>query len=262
VFGQDGCLAFVVWQEERAWVSVDGQDARAYEDVLGLPVFSPDGRRLAYRAMRDGEEMVVCDGQEGKGYARVGEGSLVFSPDGRHLAYLAGVGRGQAGYVIDGQEGPVHAFVLKGSFRFSPDSRRSAYVTREGEAFHWLLDGARQAGWDGLSAAPSGFVFSPNSRRTAYVGFRDRRPWLVMDGGEAGPFEVIDTASPVFSPDSRHLAACVQQDGKWRLWVDGQLAEAVYDDLVGPLVFSGTDRFHALQLRQGEVVRVEALIEG
>jgi hypothetical protein len=61
---------------------VDGEEGKQYYVVsLGPCIFSPDSKRVAYRAMEKGKQFVVVDGEEGKRYDGIGEGSLMFSPD-------------------------------------------------------------------------------------------------------------------------------------------------------------------------------------
>ena len=74
----------------RARVVVDGKPGEAFS-MVGLPVFSPDGRTVAYAA-DDGERQYIvigCLKVEVSGRA----GDPVFSPDGRTLGYGARVGR-------------------------------------------------------------------------------------------------------------------------------------------------------------------------
>lgn len=52
-------------------------------------VISPDGKRIAYVALRDGKLLVVVDGREGAKYDDLGQGSMIFSADGKRVAYTA-----------------------------------------------------------------------------------------------------------------------------------------------------------------------------
>jgi len=72
---------------------VNGKEGPAFEKVL-LPVFSPDGSHVAYRAKKDKQRFVVTMDAEGKKvkqhppYEAVWE--PVFSPDGKFVAYGVG----------------------------------------------------------------------------------------------------------------------------------------------------------------------------
>lgn len=66
---------------------VDGKPGPDY-DRIGDPVFSLDGKRFAYTAQKRGDYMVVVDGQPGQAFGYSESPSKpMFSPDGRHIAY-------------------------------------------------------------------------------------------------------------------------------------------------------------------------------
>lgn len=68
---------------------VDGKAGDVYDGIPGSPVFSPDGRHVAYAA-RDGRaQFVVVDGKPGPRFRAAVWDNPRFSPDGRHVAYNA-----------------------------------------------------------------------------------------------------------------------------------------------------------------------------
>ena len=99
-----------------------GRRGRIYDDV-GMPVFSPNGRRLAYYARRVRRYTMVCDGKEGPTYK--GARWPVFSPDSKRLAYVA-VREGKEFVVTDGREGKPYQAIR--SLGFSADGRHLFYV--------------------------------------------------------------------------------------------------------------------------------------
>jgi WD40-like Beta Propeller Repeat len=118
--------AWVRNQDGMAVIVVDGRAGPAYESV-GVPVFSPDSRHVAYRARRGKTAVMVLDGVETAPYplarrAPFGDGPTenfgslpVFSPDSRHLAFVVEQGRypkGQAFVVLDGRAGPRYSQLL------------------------------------------------------------------------------------------------------------------------------------------------------
>jgi hypothetical protein len=90
------------------------------------------------------------------------------------------------------------------------------------------------------------------------VALKRQRQVLIVDGQEVGAYAMLGDNSPVFSPDSRHvLSSAKQDDGDWRLFVDGNPIGEPYENAFGPIVFSATNRFHVLTQRDGEVLLVE-----
>jgi hypothetical protein len=59
---------------------------------------------------------VVTDGTRSRIYDAIAKGTPVFSPDGRHLAYLAGKGKKQF-MVVDGEKGPVCDGIIRNGGR-------------------------------------------------------------------------------------------------------------------------------------------------
>jgi S1-C subfamily serine protease/WD40 repeat protein len=100
---------------------------------FGTPVFSPNGKHIAYTACFGLESCVVLDGVVGKKYRSAG--LLTFSPDSRHLAYVAASGSGNRfDYLVvrDGKEGKTYPGMMvndpEDGLVFSPDSQHLAYV--------------------------------------------------------------------------------------------------------------------------------------
>ncbi len=198
-------------------VVIDGAMDRPNVDPNdGAPVFSPDGRRLAYIADEGGQRFVVLDGKPGAKYDAVYKGTLTFSPDSKRLAYFAGKG-GMRTIILDGAEGTPHRDAMVSTLRFSPDGTKLAYAAQM-ESGKWaiVINGKAEAAFDYIGSF-TGVNWSPDSRRLAYAGLVDKQWGAVVD--DAGfPYDAI--ASMVFSPDSRRAAFHAQTDGKWVLVVN------------------------------------------
>jgi len=168
--------------------------------------FSADGRRSAYCATLADEEFVVVDGRQGPPFRTVCP--PVFSPDGRSLAYWAEVGARGWAVVVDGKPGTHwHSYRLHPVF--SPDSRRLAYVARRFAGAMQSQDVVVVDGRAGppceLVSMPS---FSADSKHYAYLARTGDREWMVVDGKEGPKYDEIFTGegwdAPVpFQPDGR-----------------------------------------------------------
>jgi hypothetical protein len=195
-------LAYFAWgevskKEKKDGVFVNGSEITPlHADAKGAPVFSSDGRRVAFRAERAGGFVAVLDGQEGPVYDSIGK--LTFLPDG-HLAYAAR--RGRASYtVVEGaepQEHPQYSHV--GEPVPSPDGRHLAYWAYDGTHETVILDGAGGRPYDEIGT----LVFSPDSRHLA-VEARVGPQWRLLVDGVEGPEYMRARTFPA-DRDSRHL---------------------------------------------------------
>jgi len=105
---------------------LDGEAGPAYETILG-PVFSADGKHVAYTAKRGKkDEALFVDGKSIASYEEI-LSIPAFSPDGKSLALMIGKDKKMV-EVIDGQTGREIPTKRGGNFAerltFSPDGKR------------------------------------------------------------------------------------------------------------------------------------------
>ncbi|MBI5211684.1 MAG: PD40 domain-containing protein [Elusimicrobia bacterium] len=138
------------------------------------PAFSPDGKRVAYRAHGEGNVFIVTDGVEGEIFDDASQ--QVFSPDGKRLAYTAR--NGSSDYlVVDGRKGP--AFENVWGPVFSPDGKTVAYkasgpYSKDKGLKEFIVAGeARGPEFDRVWEP----VFSKDGRKVAYLALQGREVW-------------------------------------------------------------------------------------
>lgn len=172
----------------------------------GTPVFSPDGKRVAFVARVSAKWFVVLDGVRGKSYDRIID-VPVFSSDSKHLAYFAHVAGEGIKFVIDGTEKATHEDIGRGSLVFSPDSNHIAYGAKKGGRWgRWsvVCDGKGGNAYDAiLEKSP---LFSPDSRHLAYGAAKAGEWFVVVDDNEEKHYEGIGVGSLSFSDDSSRFA--------------------------------------------------------
>lgn len=101
-------------------------------------VFSPNSERFAFAAARSNYYFAVIDGKEGRGYASVPAGPM-FSPDSRRTAYIAVKEGGRHTGVVDGVEGTPFVWIHPGTLTFSPDSKHIAYWAQGKKTLHYTM---------------------------------------------------------------------------------------------------------------------------
>ena len=111
-------------------------------EFVDTPVWSPDGSRVAYAAMRKGQEAVYLRAANGQGpeellYKNPGAFMLLtdWSPDGRFLSFSISDIKGGTLYILPLAGGPdrkpievIHSDLRLLWPRFSPDGRYLSYV--------------------------------------------------------------------------------------------------------------------------------------
>ncbi|MBI5118773.1 PD40 domain-containing protein [Candidatus Poribacteria bacterium] len=214
------------------------------------PVFSPDGKRIAYDVTFSGFTTSAIT-QHKKRFAFVDgdklDGSFrCFSPDSKQVAYISEEENYQESLAIKklfNKKGKSYTRGSINSITFSPDSKRVAYATHEGSDSFVVLDDVEQKRYKGYTVAPvagsavairvspigkenraaepedrgvvaDSLTFSPNGKRFAYVISQGGRNVLVLDGVESKSHNYHWYSSvlsrPVFSPDSKHVAYLAQ----------------------------------------------------
>jgi Tol biopolymer transport system component len=279
------CLAYVAEQGGKKFLVVDGVQGKPYDEIFptslrfgsysqrppypegfdsGATVFSPDGRRLAYMAVRDRRSFLVLDGVEAQQYDVMSASAVLgplFSPDGQRIACI-GARPKRIFVVVDGKGGKEYDGVVPGTLHFSPDSTRVAYVALRLPKMLVVVDGQEGKEYDAIADVQ----FSPDSKRVAYVARRDKKQLVVVDGVEGKEYDQVG-ANLRFSPDSRrvaYMAARVEKTffvlkrRKSFIVVDGMESKS-YDDFIrgSSLVFDSPNSLHTLAHRSGEIFRVE-----
>lgn len=263
-------VAYVAKQGTETLIVHDGrrQPAIGTIDVRSLRL-SPDGKRSAYVAEREGRDIAVVDGKEvafeGK---KIFSRQIFFSPDGKRFAFIA-TDDATCTAVVDGRQDTPFTKIVPLFFSFSPDGRQYAYVATGNGPPKVVLNGREVA----VCLPVPVFTFSPDGRHFAYVdSASDPGSECVVIDGKRGPayksvvrrvpYETLDEGnqyrqqvftSLVFSPDSKRHAYCVKKDGGEAVVIDGQVGP-VYDQVAWGLHrFSGdSQRFIYTAIRGGK----------
>ena len=148
----DRHLAYVMENEGKDCVVMDGVPGPLSDDVCGQIFFSPDLKRWGCILQRQNEKQVCVDGHYGAWFQSAW--GLQFSPDGSRYAYLAEVDAnwwmvvdGETGPKFKGQKGRSNILSVGEEElpaltqpQFSPDSAHIAYAALQGDRWGALLD--------------------------------------------------------------------------------------------------------------------------
>jgi hypothetical protein len=224
-------VAYAAERQGEFLIVVDSKEGQRFRDIYH-PVFSPSSRHVAYVGGRVGSRSAVIDGEiVSAKYPDVGGGTgVVFSPNEGRMAYAAVAGPDTEFMVIDGKEDTPYQHV--GKLFFSPDSCRMLYTAhRAGQSFV-VVDRVPGKTYDQIGYPEH--PFSPDSQRVAYLAVRNGKHFVVLDGKEEGPYDTVLWLS--FSPDSRRVAYRARRASKEFTVVDGR--EGKLYDCIFTLNFS------------------------
>ena len=206
-------------------------------DPHWVPVFSPDGRKLAYKVeTATGKHAIkVADVSDVPGgvhpdttytplSAEVGPeftdvDGPQFSPDGSRVTYAA-VETGTWYIVVDGRRGP--RFADAATPVFSPDGQTVAYRATDDKRKYFAVSGEERGVSFDWVGRPS---FSPDGRQLAYGALEGKRAWVLV-GSDRRPAKHL-AEEVVFSADGSHTAY-------WTRQASGNCEFIVIDDEAGP----------------------------
>ena len=241
IFSPDGQrLAVKALADEKWRLQVDGREGPAFENIWTI-LFSPDGRHVAYKADQGAPNFVVLDGAVGPAYESVDGESMKFNADGSRFGYIANKGTKQVLWV-GGKESEAYDYV--DNFAISPAKGRVAFVGTSGKQSRCVVDGLAGPWYDRIYT----LLFSPDGGRYAYNAQRAGKELMVLDGKEAPPADSVSDMA--FSPDGRRLAVRVKNGDRKSVVVDGQAGKS-YDD-VDPPLFTPDGRHLIYRAKRGD----------
>lgn len=192
-----------------------------YEAIMeGMPVISPDSKKVAFAGMRNGRLHVVVNDAESQPVDDIQVGTLVFSPNSQRLAYCA---RKQGMWSVFHDGRPFNALegVAEGSPIFSPDSKRISYIafTKQNKQVV-MLDGQAYGEFDAVGDKHP--IFSPDSKTFAFAA-KMRGKWFVyINEKQHGPYDAVIEGTPTFNKDSSRVVWAAQIGKEWFVFENGK----------------------------------------
>ncbi|MFN7182153.1 MAG: hypothetical protein ACK4NF_05700, partial [Planctomycetota bacterium] len=104
---------------------IDGKKSNKYNLVFNI-IFSPDSKKVGFRAKKDNREVVVIDGKESNQYDMI-IGELNFSSDSKRVGFIAKKGSKYIG-VVDGNESDEYDFIVDDKIKFIKGSKYAVFI--------------------------------------------------------------------------------------------------------------------------------------
>lgn len=206
VFGADGVYVYGAQDPADGMLLIQNGVVQKGFEAFQAVSFSPDGRRLAYAARKDGLWFAFVDGKRSGPYDSLDD--ILWSPDGTRVALVASLGADWC-CVVDGKKGEPFDYISH--LRFTPDGKTLAYVAREGSE-HLVV--GTTAGQDYDAVGPP--AFSADGSRVGHRASSQGESFVVVGppGKQAKVSDAYDeVGSPVFSRDGKVWACRVREKG-------------------------------------------------
>jgi TolB protein len=244
--------------EPRTWqifaMNADGTNRQQWtqsgaDDIT--PVWSPDGRRIAFVSQRDGNREIYVMNTDGSGLVnitqnRADDWTPAWSPDGQQIAF-ASIRQGNWEIFIVNADGSGLRQITNdgaGSMSpvWSPDGQTMAYTSkRDGNWEIYTMPAPNVQGGatggrrrltfsEGNDLSP---IFSPQGDRIAFESNREGNVEIYImntDGSDQRNLTSLpyaDDHGPVWSPDGRQLLFYSNREGNWDLFVMTDTGENV-----------------------------------
>ena len=229
----------------------DGEDLNQITRNKSLnlsPVWSPDGKRLAFVSYKKGTpRLYVYNGDDGTTSDMSPSGSELcvapdWSPDGRQIAFSSATQGESEIYLLDVGSGKsrqiTHTRGADTSPAWSPTGREIAFTSdRSGRPHIWVMDaeGANVRRVTSTGEYNDSAAWSPSGDKLAYASrIQGRFDILVLDIASGSTARLTQNAgnneNPRWSRDGRHIIFSSNRSGTYRLYTmdpDGNRQEMI-----------------------------------
>lgn len=218
------------------------------------PVWSPDGRRIAFVSRRDGNREIYVMNASGNGQLNLTRNATAdwtpaWSPDGERLAFASFRDGNWEIYVMDADGGNQRRLTRNNAADYSPtwspNGERLAFVSDRDESLNIYImnaDGSEQRRLTEHEATDRAPAWSPQGDRILWESYRDGNMEIYainVDGTELENISNDSSANdhgPAWSPAGERIAYYSNRDGGWNIYTldlqSGQRVNVTQSDML------------------------------
>lgn len=263
-------FGFIAKDYKNIFAVIDGVAEEDYDWSPSFPsplVFSPDGKRYMYTAIKDGKHILLVNGKEkGRPYENIS--SYKFSPDSKRIAFIAREANdGKNLFVLDGKESKRYENVYM-NYSFSPDSKHCGFMAELPDETYVVVKDFVEGRAHKEIPWWIPLVFSPDSKHMAYSASEDGKHWFAVINGEVKKYHPgYMKGSIVFTPDSSDIGYLASDNGQWFAIVGGQESDRFdrafikegllkFEDITN-IIFDSPTKYHLMGLKDNRPVIYE-----
>jgi hypothetical protein len=178
------------------------------------------------------------------------------------ISVVAPVKKGKWFLAIDGEIAWDRPFVQLWHPFFSPDGKSIAAIVAP-KFGQWTIAVDGNPWSVTFSAAVLDPTFSPNGKRIAAIYKEDepvvelapKKVWGIVVDGQPWPEKYDMVWPPVFSPDSQHVAAKAEKNGKYTIVIDGKAWYKEFEALWNPIFSPDGSKILVRAIEEGKYYR-------
>ncbi|MCX6799871.1 MAG: hypothetical protein NT091_01865 [Candidatus Falkowbacteria bacterium] len=222
-------VAYIITKDAKQAIVLNGVQSDLYDAIDPAFMFSPDSKKLVYKAKQDGKWFLVINGEKSSvGYDEINP--FAFSqekPESKTFAYSAKVALKYYVYFNSQEFGPYDD--LASGFPATDNSpNHFAYKVSLGGKWFYIVNGKEISKYDDVSME----MFN-DSGKFAFVATKNNKKIMVIDSKESKPYAEIQTVGKGVNGDNNFYYTVKLDNGKYQLMSSVKEASRAYDGING-----------------------------
>lgn len=273
VIGPHGELAYSYAEGGVNRIVFNGQELPGTYQFVNYLAISPDGKKLAFWARKDGQWMLVAGDKtypSARGYFIYIAGdqyAVMWSHDSQHVLYFVRNGKNGGIATLDGSALKNHyapvGFMVMGIIQdddgeiSGEQMMGSGGIDQQGAVEAALQEGRTSCLPESsvLIGQTLSCIVRPSSNDSGNTAKSQQPEHVIYGDKEEGPYKKVASTLSA-TKDGKHYAYVVQSDQGWQVVVDGALRSQVFDQIYRAYLNDDDNTYEFLAARGGNLYHV------